>query len=122
MRARNPDDSACPQDGARNALQWAAPGAAPFSHNIVRFRVPVKELYTMQVAAGGCIPDAEVPMASERAFTCGNSKYYVVEYYSTFIVQRQDWFGRAFVTYARDLAEAIARIEADAHCWQIRAA
>jgi hypothetical protein len=61
-------------------------------------------------------------MASERAFICGNSKYYVVECYGTFIVQRQDWLGRAFITYARNLAEAIARIEADAHSWQIRAA
>lgn len=70
----------------------------------------------------GGIADAEAPMVSERAFTCGNKKYYVVECCGTFIVQRQDWFDRAFVTYARDLAEAIARIEADAHCWQISAA
>jgi hypothetical protein len=61
-------------------------------------------------------------MASERAFICGNSKYYVVEYRGTFIVQRQNWLGRGFITYARSLAEAIARIEADARCWQIRAA
>ncbi len=61
-------------------------------------------------------------MASERAFICGNSKYYVVEYRGTFIVQRQNWLGRSFITYSRSLAEAIARIEADARCWQIRAA
>ena len=61
-------------------------------------------------------------MASERTFSCGNNKYYVVESYGQFIVQRQDWFGRAFVGYASDLAEAIARIEADAQCWQVRSA
>ena len=61
-------------------------------------------------------------MASERAFICGNSKYYVVEHHGTLIVQRQNWLGRSFITYAHNLAEAIARIEADAHCWQIRAA
>lgn len=61
-------------------------------------------------------------MASERAFSCGNNKYYVVEDHGTFIVQRQSWFGRTFVTYARNLAEAIVRIETDAHCWKIRAA
>jgi hypothetical protein len=38
------------------------------------------------------------------------------------IVQRQDWLGRTFINYARNLAEAIACIEADAHCWQIQAA
>jgi hypothetical protein len=46
----------------------------------------------------------------------------VVESHGYFIVQRQDWLGRTFITYARSLAEAIARIEADAHCWRIRAA
>jgi hypothetical protein len=60
--------------------------------------------------------------AAERAFICGNNKYYVAEDHGTFIVQRQDWFGRTFITYARNLAEAITRIETDAHCWQIRAA
>jgi hypothetical protein len=59
---------------------------------------------------------------AERGFSCGNSKYYVVESHGDFIVQRQDWLGRTFITYARSLAEAIARIEADAHCWRIRAA
>ena len=59
---------------------------------------------------------------AERSFSCGNSKYYVAESHGYFIVQRQDWLGRTFIAYARSLAEAIARIEADAHCWQIRAA
>ena len=59
---------------------------------------------------------------AERAFSCGNSKYYVVESHGYFIVQRQDWLGRTFLTYAHSLAEAIARIEADAHCWRIGAA
>ena len=61
-------------------------------------------------------------MASERAFTCGNGKYYVVEQHGYLIVQRQDWLGRTFIGYAGDVAEAIKRIEADARCWQIRAA
>ncbi len=61
-------------------------------------------------------------MASELAFSCGNSKYYVVERYGRFIVQRQDWLGRTFISYARDLAEAIALIEADAGSGRIRAA
>lgn len=61
-------------------------------------------------------------MGLERTFSCGNSKYYVVECCGTYIVQRQGWLGRTFVTYARSLAEAIARIETDARCWQIRAA
>ena len=61
-------------------------------------------------------------MASERAFSCGNSTYYVTEQHGTLAVHRQDWLGRTFIAYTRDLAEAIGRIEADAHCWQIRAA
>ena len=61
-------------------------------------------------------------MASERAFTCGNGKYYVVEHHGQLTVQRQDWLGRTFIGYARDLGEAIKRIETDARCWQIRAA
>jgi hypothetical protein len=61
-------------------------------------------------------------MASERAFSCGNNKYYVMEHHGIFVVQRQNWTGRTFVSYARSLAEAITRIEADAHCWEIRAA
>jgi hypothetical protein len=58
---------------------------------------------------------------AERAFSCGNNKYYVVECHGYFIVQRQDWLGRSFITYARSIAEAILRIEADARCWRIRA-
>lgn len=45
-----------------------------------------------------------------------------MECHGYFIVQRQDWLGRTFITYARSLARAVARIEADARCWQIRAA
>jgi hypothetical protein len=62
----------------------------------------------------------ESPVATERAFACGNGTYYVAECCGTFIVQKQGWFGRSFVAYAR--AEAIGRIEADAHCWMVRAA
>jgi hypothetical protein len=65
---------------------------------------------------------AEAPVAAERAFNCGNNKYYVVECYGYFIVQRQDWLGRTFISYAHSLAEAIGCIEADARCWQIRVA
>jgi hypothetical protein len=72
--------------------------------------------------AKGAIRLKEASVAAERAFTCGSSKYYVVEQHGYLIVQRQDWLGRTFVDYAHSLAEAIARIEADAHCWQIRAA
>ncbi|HTV35814.1 MAG TPA: hypothetical protein VMF12_05225 [Xanthobacteraceae bacterium] len=61
-------------------------------------------------------------MASERAFTCGNNKYYVVEQHGYLIVQRQDWLGRTFIGYVREIKEAIARIEADAHSWQIKSA
>ncbi len=61
-------------------------------------------------------------MASERAFSCGNSTYYVVEGYGRHTVRRQDWVGRTFISYARDLAEAIALIEADAKSYRIRAA
>lgn len=61
-------------------------------------------------------------MAAEHVFTCGTGKYYVTDRGGTLIVQKQGWFGRSFVCYARDLAEAIARIESDAHCWVIRAA
>lgn len=64
----------------------------------------------------------EAPVAAERAFTCGTGKYYVTECCGTFIVQKQGWFGRSFVGYARDVAEAIARIESDAQCWTVRAA
>jgi hypothetical protein len=61
-------------------------------------------------------------MASERAFICGNNKYYVVERYGRLIVQRQDWLNRTFVSYARDVAEAVAIIEADARSGRILAA
>lgn len=61
-------------------------------------------------------------MAAERAFSCGKSKYYVTEHSGYFAVHRQDWLGRTFIGYARNLAEAITRIETDAHCWQVRAA
>lgn len=61
-------------------------------------------------------------MSSERAFSCGNNTYYATECHGRLIVQRQDWLGRTFVGYACDIGEAIARIEADARCWQIRAA
>ncbi len=61
-------------------------------------------------------------MPAERVFTCGNSKYYVVPCNGHFIVQRQGWLGRTFITYTRDLAEAVARIETDARCWEIKAA
>jgi hypothetical protein len=64
----------------------------------------------------------EIPVAAQHAFTCGTGKYYVTERHGYFIVQKQGWFGRSFVSYARDLAEAIARIESDAHCWTVRAA
>ena len=61
-------------------------------------------------------------MELERAFGCGTSKYYVVDRHSRLVVYRQGWLGRSFVSYARDLAEAIALIETDAGCYQIRAA
>lgn len=61
-------------------------------------------------------------MASERAFSCGNNTYYVVESYDRFKVQRQGWLGRIFLGYVVNLAEAIALIEADAKCWRIRLA
>ena len=64
----------------------------------------------------------EVPVAAQRTFTCGTGKYYVTECHGYFIVQKQGWLGRAFVSYAHDLTEAIARIESDAHCWTVRAA
>ena len=58
----------------------------------------------------------------ERAFICGNNKYYVVACHGYFVVQRQDWFHRSFIDYARDLAEAITLIELDARSSQIKAA
>jgi hypothetical protein len=47
-------------------------------------------------------------MASEWAYTCGNNMYFVVEHYGHLVVQRQDWLGRTFVGYARNLADATA--------------
>lgn len=64
----------------------------------------------------------ETSVASERAFTCGNAKYYVVEQNGYLIVQRQDWLGRTFIGYAADVTEAIRRIEGDARCWEIQVA
>ena len=61
-------------------------------------------------------------MASERTFTCGNGKYYVVEQHGHLMVLWQNWLGRTFIGHAGGLGEAIRRIEADARCWQIRAA
>ena len=61
-------------------------------------------------------------MASERAYTCGNNLYYVVEGYGRLIVQRQGWFVRTFIGYARDFAEATALIRADARSSRLRAA
>jgi hypothetical protein len=61
-------------------------------------------------------------MESERAFSCGNNRYCVVDRHGRLVVYRQDWLGRSFVSYARDLAHAIALIEADAGCYQVRAA
>lgn len=70
----------------------------------------------------GLPENTEAPMASERAFSCGNNTYYVVESYDRFKVQRQGWLGRIFLGYVVNLAEAIALIEADAKCWRIRLA
>lgn len=53
-------------------------------------------------------------MASEYAFSCGNSKYYVVPEYGRLVVQRQDWLGRTFIGYAADIAQALALIKSDA--------
>lgn len=61
-------------------------------------------------------------MEFERAFSCGNSKYYVTEHDGCFIVHRQDWLARTFIGYAHDLAEATALIIRDAKSSRIRAA
>jgi hypothetical protein len=61
-------------------------------------------------------------MASERVFTCGNGKYYVVEEYGRLLVQRQGWLSRTFIGYARDLAEAMALIRTDAGSGRLTAA
>ena len=53
-------------------------------------------------------------MAWEWTYTCGNNLYYVTERCGRLVVQRQDWLGRTFVSYARDLAEATPLIKSDA--------
>jgi hypothetical protein len=58
----------------------------------------------------------------ERAYACGNRKYYVHEAYGRFIVRRQDWLARTFVGYARDVPEALALIKRDAQSTRLRAA
>jgi hypothetical protein len=57
---------------------------------------------------------------SERAFSCGNSKYYVVERGGCFIVRRQDWLTRTFIGYAHDIAEALTLIRQNAGSVTIR--
>jgi len=61
-------------------------------------------------------------MASEWTYACGNHMYFVVERYGHLIVQRQDWLGRTFISYARDLAEATALIRSDARSSRLTAA
>jgi len=74
------------------------------------------------VARGDDDGPEEASVASQRAFTCGNSTYYVTEQHGYLVVERQDWLGRTFIAFAGSLAEAIRRIEGDARCWQIQAA
>jgi hypothetical protein len=59
-------------------------------------------------------------MESERAFSCGNSKYYVIECSGCFIVRRQDWLTRTFIGYAHDIAEALTLIRQNAGSSTIR--
>lgn len=61
-------------------------------------------------------------MASERVYTCGNRMYYVVEQYGRLIVQRQDWLGRTFISYACDFVETTALIKSDAKSSRLRVA
>jgi len=61
-------------------------------------------------------------MGYEHIFRCGNSKYYVIEQNSFFIVRRQDWIEWTFIGYTRDIAEAVALIKSDAKSSKIRAA
>lgn len=61
-------------------------------------------------------------MTTERAFSCGNSKYYVAAYFGYFMVERQDWFWRTHIGFARDLAGAMTLIHRDAKAGRIRAA
>jgi hypothetical protein len=48
--------------------------------------------------------------------------YYLVELYGRLIVQRHDWLGRTFISYARDYAEATALIKSNAGSSRLRAA
>lgn len=61
-------------------------------------------------------------MTPERAFSCGNNKYYVVDCYGLLIVHRQDWLDRTFIGYARNYAEAMALMQSDAKSGRVRAA
>jgi hypothetical protein len=61
-------------------------------------------------------------MATERAFCCGNSKYYVAECYGLLVVHRQDWLGRTFIGHARNYAEAMVLMQSDARSGRVRAA
>jgi hypothetical protein len=61
-------------------------------------------------------------MTAERVFRCGISKYYAVVCHGYLIVQRQGWFERTFIGYARNLGEAVALIKSDARSSRIRAA
>ena len=64
----------------------------------------------------------EAPMPSEWTYTCGNNRYCVVERFGRLIVQRQDWLGRTFISYAGDLAEATVLIRLDAKSSRLIAA
>jgi len=59
---------------------------------------------------------------SECSFSCGTAKYYTVECSGLLIVQRQDWLGRSFIGFARDLGEAMALIRRDARAGRVIAA
>jgi len=61
-------------------------------------------------------------MELERTFSCGSSKYYVSRHDGYLEVRRQDWFTRAFIGFAQDLAEALSLIQRDARSGRIRAA
>lgn len=61
-------------------------------------------------------------MASEHAFKCGNSKYYVINYFGYLMVQRQDWFARSFIGFARDIPAAMTLIHRHAKSGRILAA
>lgn len=59
-------------------------------------------------------------VVSEFAFSCGNSKYHVIERDGCFIVRRQDWLAGTFIGYARDIAGALALIRRNAGSGTIR--